>query len=238
MKFKKILTWIVLSILMMIYWIIGLMIGNVIFPSNIMETSTGTSNSGSDLWLLFTCFINTAAVLFFIYYARIRGLRLASILFLITFGIQFFMSQIETAWFNDSLKMPVNTILMIVTGGAIMSVLFSLSATWITGKSKRSDQTPTALQIPGLKSLIKPVAILAIIIWPMVYFLAGYFIAWQFADIRAYYSGSTSIDPLYVMMKENVISGLYFFQIFRGLLWVLIAMMVFISTTGTWIRKA
>jgi hypothetical protein len=147
------------------------------------------------------------------------------------------MSQIETAWFNDSLKMPVNTILMIVTGGAIMSVLFSLSATWITGKSKRSDQTPTALQIPGLKSLIKPVAILAIIIWPMVYFLAGYFIAWQFADIRAYYSGSTSIDPLYVMMKENVISGLYFFQIFRGLLWVLIAMMVFISTTGTWIRK-
>ena len=237
MRFKNTITWIGLSILMMIYWIIGMMIGNAIFPSDIMETSTETSNGGSDLWLLFICLINTAAVLFFIYNSRIRGLKLASVLFFAIFGIQFFMSQIETVWFNDSLKMPVSTIWMIVTGGAIMSALFSLSATWITGKFKRSDQTRTAIQLTGLKSLIKPVAILAIIIWPMVYFLAGYFIAWQFTDIRAYYSGSTSIDPLYVMMKENVISGLYFFQIFRGLLWVLIALMVFRSTTGSWIRK-
>jgi len=236
MKFKKILTWIVLSILMMIYWIIGLMIGNVIFPSNIME-SAGESSGNSDLWLPITCFINTAAVLLFIYNSRLRGLRLSAVLSLVIFGIQYFMSQIETLWFNDSLKMPLNTVMMLVTGGGIMSLLFSITATWMTGKFETSDKPKHQINKPGIKQLAKPVALLSIVIWPMVYFTAGYFIAWQFAEIREYYSGSTEMESLFVMMKENVASGLYFFQILRGGLWVSIAILVFKSTTGFWIRK-
>jgi hypothetical protein len=235
--FKKVLIWIGLSFLMTVFWIVGLMIGNAIFPSNIMETADA-SNNNSDLWLLLTCFINTAAVLFFIYNARVKGLKLVAALFLIIFGIQFFMSQIETVWFNDSLKMPANTIWMIVSGGAIMSILFALSAAWLTGNfQKRNSQKEMAFMKPPLKSMIKPVALLAVIIWPAVYFLAGYFIAWQFPDIRQYYSGSSEMESLFVMMQANVASGLYFFQILRGLLWVLIAILVITSTTGSWMRK-
>ncbi len=225
-----------LSILMMIYWIIGLMIGNAIFPSNIME-SAGESSGNSNLWLLITCLINTAAVLFFIYNSRLRGLKLSSVLFLIIFGIQYFMSQIETLWFNDSLKMPLNTVIMLVTGGAIMSILFALTATWMTGKFKKSDPPSSQINKPDIKQLAKPVALLSIVIWPLVYFTAGYFIAWQFAEIREYYTGSTGMDPFILMMKENVASGLYFFQVLRGALWVSIAILVFTSTTGSWIRK-
>jgi hypothetical protein len=221
---------------MTIFWISGLMIGNAIFPSNIMESANEPSGN-SDLWLLFTCFINTGAVLLFVYHTRIRGLKLSAVLFLIIFGIQYFMSQIETLWFNDSLKMPINTILMLVTGGAIMSILFSLSATWLTGKFKSNDHSVIKFSKPEIKSLIKPIALLAIIIWPLVYFIAGYFIAWQFAEIREYYSGTIEMESLFVMMKENIASGLYFFQILRGLLWVAIAMLVFLSTDGSWIRK-
>jgi len=228
--------WVGLSLVMAISWIVGLMLGNAIFPSNIMETS-GETASGTDLWLLFTCLINTFAVLFFIYNSRIRGLRLVIVLFLIIFGIQFFMSQIETVWFNNSLKMPVNTILMIVTGGAIMSALFSFLATWIAGRFGKGEEVAHAIPKINFSTMLKPIALLSIVIWPAVYFLAGYFIAWQFPEIREYYSGSTTMDPLLVMMKENVISGLYFFQIFRGILWVLIAILVFNSTVGSWLRK-
>lgn len=236
MYLKRFSTWIGLSILMTVFWIIGLMIGNAIFPSNIVDTS-GESTGNTDLWLLVICFMNTAAVLFFIYNSRIRGLKLTTILFLIIFGIQFFMSQIETLWFNDSLKMEANTIWMVVSGGAIMSILFSIAATWLTGRFKNSDEPEAEFIKPELKTLIKPVALLALVIWPLVYFMAGYFIAWQFVEIRAYYSDSTAMESLFVMMKENVLSGLYFFQILRGVLWVLIAVLVLGSTVGTWVRK-
>lgn len=234
--FKKILVWIGLSILMTVFWIVGLMTGNAIFPSNIMETSEASGNN-SDLWLLLTCFINTAAVLIFIYSSRVRGLKLTAALFLIIFGIQFFMSQIETLWFNDSLKMPTNTIWMIVSGGAIMSILFALSATWLTGNFKLTNAKTVYLAKPPIKPLLIQVALLAVVIWPAVYFLAGYFIAWQFPEIRQYYSGSTEMESLFVMMKANVVSGLYFFQIFRGVLWVLMAILIITSTTGSWLRK-
>ncbi len=236
-NFKILMIWIGLSILMTIFWIIGLMIGNAIFPSNIMETAGNETSGSTDLWLLTTCLINTAAVLFFIFHTRIRGLKLTSALFLIIFGIQYFMSQIETLWFNDSLKMPINTILMLVTGGAIMSIMFSLTATWLTGNFKKSDQPEVKIPKPEIRTLFKPIAWLAIIVWPLVYFIAGYFIAWQFAAIREYYSGSSEMESLFVMMKENVVSGLYFFQILRGVLWVSIAILVFMSTTGSWIHK-
>jgi hypothetical protein len=236
MLIKKTVIWIGLSVLMVIFWIIGLMVGNSIFPSNIMEGS-GESTNSSDLWLLITCLINTFAVLLFIYNSRTRGLKLTFVLFLIIFGIQFFMSQIETVWFNDSLKMPINTILMILTGGVIMSAFFSFFATWITGRIRKSTDVKPEFHKPVISMMIKPVALLAIIIWPLVYFLAGYYIAWQFPEIREYYSGTTNMDSLFVMMKENVVSGLYFFQIFRGILWVLIAVLIFYNTDGNWWRK-
>jgi hypothetical protein len=234
--FKILLIWIGLSILMTVFWIVGLMIGNAIFPSNIMETSEASGNS-SDLLLLFTCFINTAAVLLFIYNSRVRGFKLTAALFLIIFSIQFFMSQIETLWFNDSLKMPVNTIWMLVSGGAIMSMLFALSATWLTGNFKQTNAETAYVPKRPVKPPLVQVALLAVVIWPAVYFLAGYFIAWQFPDIRQYYSGSSEMESLFVMMKGNVASGLYFFQILRGVLWVLIAILVITTTSGSWLRK-
>jgi hypothetical protein len=234
--FKILLIWIGLSILMTAFWIVGLMTGNAIFPSNIMETSEASGNS-SDLLLLFTCFINTAAVLLFIYNSRVRGFKLTAALFLIIFSIQFFMSQIETLWFNDSLKMPVNTIWMLVSGGAIMSMLFALSATWLTGNFKQTNAETAYLPKRPVKPPLVQVALLAVVIWPAVYFLAGYFIAWQFPDIRQYYSGSSEMESLFVMMKGNVASGLYFFQILRGVLWVLIAILVITTTSGSWLRK-
>ena len=233
---KKTLIWAALSILMLIFWVIGLMIGNAIFPSHLMESS-GDSGGNGELMLLFTCALNTAAVLYFIYSSNIKGWKLVGSLFLVIFGIQYFMSQIETLWFNDSLNMEISLILTIVTGGFIMAVLFALSATWITGKFGKLDAATTAWPKIRLSLIWKEVLLLVVILWPAVYFLAGYYIAWQFEEIRLYYSGSVVMESLMVMMKANIVSGLYFFQILRGLLWVLIALLVISTTKGSWLHR-
>lgn len=225
-----------LSLLMAVFWIIGLVAGNAIFPSSLMDGSAETGGNG-ELMLVLICVLNSFALLYFISNSRIKGWRLAGTTFLIAFGIQFFMSQIETFWFNDSLKMPINLIWAVVTGGAIMYVLFSIVATLLTGNFNLSTTNNLVIGKTEYGSLLKTSTLLAVIIWPLVYFMAGYLIAWQFSEVRNYYSGSTEMASFYSIMKENVISGLYFFQILRGALWVLIALLVLSSTNGSWIRK-
>ena len=235
--FKQFAIWIALSFTMCILWIVGMMIGNIIFPSSLMDAAGESSPSGMQ-WLLLVCLLNTGVIMIFIFNSRVNGWRLVTVLFLITFGIQFFMSQIETIWFNDALNMPVNSILAIVTGGAIMSLVFAIAAVWTMGKFNETTVQRGVVNKPETKSLITRIIILAVLVWPMVYFLAGYFIAWQFDDIRQYYTGTTAMDGFFVMMEENVRSGLYLFQIFRGFIWVLIATLVMYSLKGPMLRRA
>lgn len=233
---KKVLIWLSLSVLMMIFWIIGLFTGNAIFPSSLMEMSNDP-NSNAELMLFLTCALNTAVIMYFIYNSRRKGWKLVGILFLVTFGIQYFMSQIETLWFNDSLNFPVRGIWAIVTGGAIMNFIFAITATWLTGNFVNKNEFHGETIKLDLIPMLKWVALLAIIIWPLVYFMAGYLIAWQFAEVRLFYSGTTEMGSFLSIMKENMASGLYFFQIFRGVLWVSIAYLVFASIEGSWLRK-
>lgn len=233
---KTILIWLGLSFFMMIFWIIGLIIGNAIFPSSIMEPP-GDAGENLQLMLLLTCALNTAVILYYIYNSICKGWKLVGILFLITFGIQYFMSQIETLWFNNSLNFPIQGIWAIVTGGAIMCLLFALAATWLTGNFSYKKEYNGATIKVVLTPTIKWVILLAVIIWPLVYFMAGYLIAWQFAEVRLFYSGTTEMGSLLSIMQENVASGLYFFQIFRGVLWILIAYLVMASTKGSFLHK-
>ncbi len=233
---KRAFTWLGLSLLMTVFWIIGLFLGNAIFPSSIMEPS-GDAGENGGLMLLLTCALNTAVILFYVYNSISKGWKLVGVLFLITFGIQYFMSQMETLWFNDSLNFPIQGIWAIVTGGAIMSLLFAIAATWLTGNFINKKEYNRATIKVVVAPMLKWVSLLAVIIWPLVYFLAGYLIAWQFADVRLLYSGTSEMGSFLSIMKENVVSGLYLFQIFRGVLWVMIAYLTIASTKGSFLLK-
>jgi hypothetical protein len=235
---KKILTragiWLGLTVLMMVFWGIGLAIGFTIFPEALSGTATPEGNEG--LMLFISSFLNAGAILFFIYNSQYRGWKLVGSLVLISFGIQYFMSQIETLWFNDSLQMDLELIFAVVLAGAIMYMLFSVAATWLTGRFK-NEQGQSMASNMSWKRPVKRVIILAVLIWPFIYLFAGYFIAWQFADVREYYSDSVQSGSFLSIMAGNFTSGLYFFQILRGVLWILIALPVLMIPNISLIRK-
>jgi len=221
---------------MTIYWIVGLIIGNAIFPSSITEMSAD-SNINGGLILLLICALNTLVVLYFIYNSQCKGWKLVGTIFLVTFGLQYFMSQIETLWFNDSLNFPIKGILAIVSGGGIMNLLFSVTATWFTGNFSPLKESAGEKTKVELVPIVKYFLLLSIVVWPVIYFLAGYLIAWQFADVRLFYSGTVEMDSFLSIMKANVASGLYFFQILRGVLWILIALPALAIIRGSLLRK-
>jgi len=231
---KKIGIWLGLSILMMILWVVGLVLGNMLFPSSLMEMETDSGGASGFLFFLVSA-LNAGIILILIYKARYTGWKLAGLVFLVSFGIQYFMSQIETVWFNDSLGLPGKGIAAIVFGGAFTLIAFSVIAVWITGKFK--TQPNNSDNSDRFRFSIKNIVVLSVVIWPLIYFAFGYFVAWQFKDVRLLYSGTTEMDSLLEIMKGNFESGLYLFQIFRGFLWVFIGILVLRMARGSRIPK-
>jgi len=130
------------------------------------------SESNNNEWLFFVfCALNTMIILYFIYNSRYKGWKLSGIVFLVTFGIQYFMSQIETIWFNDSLKLSMNGIWAIVSGGVVMTLLFSPTATWLTGKFIPFNQSIGGKVKLDLMPFAKRTVLLSVIVWPLIIFL-------------------------------------------------------------------
>ena len=59
----------------------------------------------------------------------------------------------------------------------------------------------------------------------VLYYLFGYYVAWQNPELRLYYSGTTELMNLYQTMR-SIVTGtpwMLLFQFGRGLLWALFA---------------
>ncbi len=57
----------------------------------------------------------------------------------------------------------------------------------------------------------------------VLYYLFGYYVAWQNPEARLYYSGTTEVKSLYQIMRSTVTGTPWMlpFQFGRGLLWAL-----------------
>ena len=108
----------------------------------------------------------------------------------------------------------------------MVAIIYSPLLVWISGRFKRLTGTQHSDIELTSGGYIWRTAILISIVYPMLYFLAGYFIAWQSEAVRLYYTGSTELKSFIIMLIENIKDGLYFFQILRGALWVLFALPV------------
>jgi len=233
---KNILTWIGLSIMMMVLWITGIMIGNAIIPNELMNMQ-GESSGNEMLIMLLVFGLSGGIVHYFILNSTVGGWKLAGILFLIIFGVQYFMSQIETLWFNESVKFPLRGLAAFVLGGAIGTALFSVAATWLTGNFRKTSDAIVNLGSSFSQYSFKTILVLSVVVWPILYWLAGYTIAWQFEELRLFYSGSTEKESFLVMAQEYLGSPLYFFQIFRGFIWVAIGLLMIVSLKGSSFQK-
>src|SRR5260370_12322095 len=107
--------------------------------------------------------------------------------------------------------------------GALVAVLFVPVAVLIMGKIRGRGQ-PHAARALTLNSQAARFGILAIV-YVVLYYLFGYYVAWQNPELRLYYSGTTELKSLYQTMRSTVTGTPWMlaFQFGRGLLWALFA---------------
>jgi hypothetical protein len=152
--------------------------------------------------------------------ARVRGVRLAVLLFVSYFVIASAMMQIETLWFNESLKLPLVEIGHLVIASAVMAAV-----TAIIGALLFHPAAVEASPVPA--TIGRRIAIMAVV-YVVLYYGAGSLIAWQSAAVRAYYENGIHIAFLPTVL----------FQIFRGTLWAIIALFIGSRLSGSLARRA
>jgi small-conductance mechanosensitive channel len=172
-------------------------------PENALEPLPG---------LFLACLLNAVVIVWFVSKTHLSGYKLGSVVFLIIFGVMFFMTQIETVYFNASVQMPWQIIFSTVLTGVCVGLVVSWLAVRYKNKDKAIHEENIAAA-PPTNLFWKFVALSGIYL--MFYFFFGYFIAWQFPALREYYSGSTEILPFIVHMQEQIANdfGLILFQI-------------------------
>jgi hypothetical protein len=173
--------------------------------------------------LLLVSAVNALVLSYLALRSRWHGWKLAGTLFLVQFGIETFMSQIETIVFNSALQMTTSQVLTIFTTGFVRALVFAPLAVWILGKTRKdtADDEPKTRLVFSVGEWLKRLTLLAVL-YIIVYYLFGYFVAWQSADLRQFYSGSRDILPFFTHMARLLATDTLLtpIQFVRGLMWV------------------
>ena len=223
-----------LTILMQIIWSIGLGIGSQLFPF-------GLGTSGVDAWQLLlrmtiVCLIHTSLLYALMHFSVWKGWKLAGLLALEIFFIQFALSAVEAWFFGGYLKMPTNLAWSMIFTGIVLAAIWSPLAVLVSGNWKQKDDTQPEKIALG-KMFWVDVALLSVVVYPFLYQLAGYFIAWRVPEVRALYDGLESQPNFIAQLGSFVFSELHLLQIIRGLVWIAIAIPVMLAMkSGRWMK--
>lgn len=222
-----------LVVLTVLYFICFAAVSAAVLPSP-SKQPTPVEAATTLVALLAVSLLNTLVLGYIILRSRWAGWKLILAIFFVFYGVMTVMPQIETAFFITTL--PPGMLPRLFLSGAIIAALFSSLAVLILGKRKSNPEESdkhlrldmSAGQWVGKLSLI-------VIVYVVIYFTFGYFIAWKNPAVRAYYDGSDpgsfSAQIRSVLRDTPLVLPL---QAVRAILWTAIAVPVIRMMKGRW----
>jgi hypothetical protein len=134
------------------------------------------------------------------------------------------MTQLETWYFREVMPTITNGVLVhLFSVPFITSITFIPFAIWILGKRNQ----PQGQSVGSTHLIFNWKHLLALsVLYMIIYFVFGYYVAWQFQELRLFYSGSTELHGFFKQLGYTIHtkSLILPFQILRGFLFVLMGM--------------
>lgn len=182
----------------------------------------------AELALLVMGILNALLVIALIESSRYRGWKLALGLAFAYYGAVTFIMQIETWYFLSGISVSEALLPRLFIMGLPVALLYIPLAVLLMGKMKADPEPAVLLETvkPFNYYLLKPVLIA--LAYVVLYWCAGYFIAWQNPALRAFYGSPGEALPFLEHTLDTLRSEplLLPFQALRGLLWALFALPV------------
>ena len=215
---KTVLKLILLTIIHAIIFVII----NAIMPYSPDFKELGASGDPVGLLLMllnsaWTCF----TIYFIIRHTQYRGKTLFFNLLFIMFFVQCFMTQIETLFFGSAFPVLTKLDILLIMAASLVPLLATipLIMKFFISKTENIEINKQSLNI---KNIIFKLVIIGGL-YLVVYMFFGYFIAWQFEELRIFYSGSADKLGFFGQLINNFKTNpiIYPFQIIRGILFAL-----------------
>ena len=220
---KWIIRFALLHVLFIVFFMIGSMAVAGVMPANTaLEPGLVSDTSG----LLIVAFSNVLVISALILTSRGGGWKLALSMALAYYGAVTFVMQIETWYFLSSITVGPQLLPRLFLMGIPIAFLFIPLAVWIFGKS-HAEMVVSPHPAPSMpvRQWIWKFAVVSIS-YLILYWIAGYFIAWQNPELRAFYGQAGEALPFFHHTANTLRQdpGLFPFQILRALVWVLCAL--------------
>jgi hypothetical protein len=204
-------TWLLKATMLWIALLIGSILGAAVTGLATMEPGPGSRTPDGPLssgvaFLLVTA-LQAALLALIAAHARRGGGWLAIVLFVVLFGAQTALMQVEAVFFSDHVAMPLALIPRILASAALAAAIAAVAAALLF---RPPSAPPTAIR--GLAWRIPLLAL----VYAALYFAAGYLIAWQYPDLREFYGEGVAID----------LGALTLMQCLRGLAWAALALLL------------
>ena len=166
------------------------------------------------LGLFIVALVDTLIVAVIITRSRWHGWKLTLGLGVALFGVMAVMSQIETIYFAPALGVDPVLGWIVLLQDLIKVVVFVPLAVLLFGKMRGApgDEPNELVMMPVIQWVWK-LALIAVV-YVVLYFVFGYFVAWQNPALRTMYSGGANqavFNPLQMLVL----------QLGRGVLWAL-----------------
>jgi hypothetical protein len=222
---KFFLLWMVMTIVMVVTWSVGSWVGNTITQTSPPPVEDPASVG---LSVLLVCLINSLLWSILFWSTRVfLGLRKSIDLLLYLFGTQFFLTQMETFFFSASLGISPGQIISILLAGFVMVTGTGALGLGLTRKlAPIQTKIPFKTEVGGWRAMIAPLLLMSALVYPSLYQIFGYYIAWQNEHLRLFYSHSTELKSFLTQLPGFFSDGIYFFQVLRGIIWVAISIPV------------
>jgi hypothetical protein len=197
---------------------------NVTSQAGLVPGSTGFLLASALCTLVIVLLVNNA---------RYVGVRYAFILGLAYYCAVTFVMQLETWYFLSALTVGPQLLVRLFLMGLPIAFIFIPMASYLFGNRQRKEVLQIFPSMP-LREILWKFAIAALC-YVVIYFLAGYYIAWQNPELRAFYGQPGDAKPFLTHMSQVLKqdSTLVPFQILRSALWVLCALPIIASAKRT-----
>jgi hypothetical protein len=169
---------------------------------------------------------------------RFSGWKLALMVMALFYGMKTFTAQIEAWYFMPNVNGLNVGHLMGMT--LPVSVGVPLLATWLLRRWKPDAEDAPVWRIPSIPrgELWMKIAFISAIVYPVLFFSFGYFVAWQSPAVREFYSnlGSPPNPSGFLAHQLDTFSKdpfVYFFEVMRGALWVAFALPILWAGRGS-----
>ena len=225
---KKIITRFLQFVLLVVLHAIFFVAGSMAVSGHIPDIPSEPGIVSGEAGLLLISAINTLIVMALILSSRWSGWKLILGLSFAYYGLVTFLTQIETWYFLSEITVDGELLTRLFLMGIPVAFIFIPLAAWILGRGRtKPGPEPNSALIMTAKQWMWKLALIAVV-YVALYWMAGYFIAWQNPELRAFYGSPGEITPFFEHTVERFDEepGLFLFQILRAMFWVLCALPV------------